>query len=177
MKVTSLIAVGFIALSACSPAVAFQGATGKFTVTGTVIASEPNYVVKNISNPSQHCVMKEVPIYQQSGGGDVIGNIIGGAIIGGVIGNNVVKGDGAGAAGAIIGSIIGNEKGKQKQTQQIVGYKQVQQCHTHKNIQQVEQRVGNTITVKYADGVLKFKTERLYNVGDQVPLYMDLTVR
>ena len=171
-----MITATTIALASCSPAIAFQGATGKFTVQGTVIDVEPRYEVQNISNPTQHCKIVEVPIYQQKGG-DVIGNIIGGAIIGGIIGNNVVKGDGSGAAGAVIGSIIGNEKGKQKQSQEIVGYKQVNKCHTHNNVERVEVRKGSVVVVEYAGGRLKFSTERNYNVGDSVPLYMDLTVR
>lgn len=176
-KIASIVTAGLLGLATCSPAIAFQGATGKFTVNGTVTEVEPRYVVKNISNPERHCKIVDVPIYQKSQGGDVIGNIIGGAIIGGIIGNNVVKGDGAGAAGAVIGSIIGNEKGKQKQTQTIIGYKQVEQCHTHQNVEQVEVRAGSVIVVEYAGGRLKFSTERNYKVGDTVPLYMDLTVR
>ena len=142
-----------------------------------MVQVEPRYEIKNISNPEQHCKLVDVPIYQQSGNRDVIGDIIGGAIIGGIIGNNVVKGDNSGAAGAIIGGMIGNEKGKQKQGQEIVGYRQVQKCHTHQNVEKVEVRAGSVVVVEYAGGRLKFSTERNYRVGDSVPLYMDLTVR
>tara|TARA_B100000927_G_scaffold78013_1_gene62088 strand:- start:182 stop:712 length:531 start_codon:yes stop_codon:yes gene_type:complete len=176
MKLASIITATTLALASCSPAIAFQGATGKFTVQGTVIDVEPRYSKVTTNNPQQHCKIVEVPIYQQKGG-DVIGNIIGGAIIGGIIGNNVVKGDGSGAAGAVIGSIIGNEKGKQKQSTEIVGYKQVNKCHTHNNYETVERRDGSVVVVEYAGGRLKFSTERNYNIGDKVPLYMDLTVR
>jgi len=177
MKLASFLVAGTMALASCSPAIAFQGATGKFSVQGTVVQVEPRYEIKNISNPEQHCKLVDVPIYQQSGNRDVIGDIIGGAIIGGIIGNNVVKGDNSGAAGAIIGGMIGNEKGKQKQGQEIVGYRQVQKCHTHQNVEKVEVRAGSVVVVEYAGGRLKFSTERNYRVGDSVPLYMDLTVR
>lgn len=177
MKLASLAIAGTLALASCSPVMAFTGATGKFTVQGTVVDVEPRYEVQNISNPTQHCKLVDVPIYQKSGNRDVIGDIIGGAIIGGIIGNNVVKGDNSGAAGAIIGGMIGNEKGKQKESSEIVGYRQVQKCHTHQNVEKVEVRRGSIVVVEYAGGRLKFSTERNYNVGDKVPMYMDLTVR
>ena len=85
---------------------------------------------------------------------DVIGDIIGGAITRGT-GNNVVKGDNSGAAGAIIGGMIGNEKGKQKQGQEIVGYRQVQKNVTHQNVEKVEVRAGSVVVVEYAGGRLK----------------------
>ena len=73
--------------------------------------------------------------------------------------------------------IIGNEKGKQKPSSEIVGYKQVNKCLTHDNYETVERRDGSVVVVEYAGGRPKFSTERNYNVGDKAPPYMDLTVR
>lgn len=175
MKFPTLMTAGFMALASCSPAIAFSGATGKFTVQGTVTDVQPHYSVQTIKTPHRKCEVKDVPIYGQ-GNRDVIGDVIIGAIIGGAIGNNAVKGDGAGAAGAVLGGLIGNEKGKQK-NREIIGYRQQEVCNTHYHTEQVEQRTGSTVTVEYAEGALRFRTDRNYNVGDKINMYMDLTVR
>ena len=175
MKFSAILTATAIAFAVANPASAFSGATGKFTVQGTVTSVKPHFSVVTEKTPHHKCETVQVPIYGQ-GNRDVIGDVIIGAIIGGAIGNNVVKGDGSGAAGAVLGGIIGNEQGKKK-NQEIVGYRQQEQCSTHYHTERVEKRTGSTVTVEYAEGALRFRTDKNYSVGDKVNMFMDLTVR
>ena len=117
MKLSGIIATGFIALSACSPAIAFSGAQGTFNVQGTVVQVKPYYVTVEERIPNTSCGMVEVPIYKQ-GNGKNNGDAIIGAIIGGVIGNQFGKGDGNKAATAI-GAAIGAVKGSQNNNNNV----------------------------------------------------------
>ena len=109
------------------------------TVLGTVTSSDPirsSYIRKTPSD-EKVCETQQVPIYGQasaSGGGENsdLGAMIIGGVIGSAIGNKTSDSDGAGAAGAVVGAILGREhakKNNQKQTQQIVGYRDQQVCN------------------------------------------------
>lgn len=178
MKLSGIIATSILALSACSPALAFSGATGSFTVHGTVTQVKPYYVTVEERIPNTSCGMVEVPIYKQ-GNGKNSGDAIIGAIIGGVIGNQFGKGDGnkaATAIGAAIGAVKGSQNG-QNNNVEIIGYKSVEKCNTTYTTQQYEKVTGNQIVIEYAGGALKFRTDKLYNVGDKIPMNMELTVK
>jgi uncharacterized protein YcfJ len=115
---------GVIAMVACAPAHA-----GSTVVHGKVTQVKPVYTQVVNQTPRQVCKQVQVPVYGNNGQTNN-GNAILGAIIGGVIGNQFGKGDGnkaATAVGAAIGAVKGSQSGQSKQ---IVGYQNVNQCHT-----------------------------------------------
>tara|TARA_B100000035_G_scaffold167525_1_gene142919 strand:- start:232 stop:759 length:528 start_codon:yes stop_codon:yes gene_type:complete len=116
--------LSIITVVACAPAHA-----GSTIVQGKVTQVKPVYTQVNNQTPRQVCKQVQVPVYGQSQGTNN-GNAVLGAIIGGVIGNQFGKGDGnkaATALGAAIGAVKGSQTGQSKQ---IVGYQNVNQCHT-----------------------------------------------
>ena len=116
--------LAMIIFASCHPAHA-----GSTIVHGTVTNVKPVYTQVVQQTTRQVCKQVQVPIYGQSQGTNS-GNAILGAIIGGVIGNQFGSGSGkeaATAVGAAIGAVKGSQSGQSKQ---IVGYKNVNQCHT-----------------------------------------------
>lgn len=112
-------------VASCHPAHA-----GSTIVHGTVTSVNPVYTQVAQQTPRQVCKQVQVPIYSNNGNYSNGGNAILGAIIGGVIGNQFGKGSGkeaATAVGAAIGAVKGSQSGQSKQ---IVGYQNVNQCHT-----------------------------------------------
>lgn len=113
-------------------------------VTVPVVASQANYVTKNIRTPQQQCNVVDVPIYGNVGGGASAGDVLGGMIIGGLLGKGVSGNDQGAAAGAVIGGMISADK--KQGNRQIVGYKQEQRCTTTYTTERVEQINGYTVT-------------------------------
>lgn len=74
--------------------------------------------------PQQSCQVVEVPIYDKASTGDVFL----GSVIGGVLGNQIGEGSGKDAA-TVVGAILGAHKA-QENDQNIIGYRQVNQCST-----------------------------------------------
>ena len=126
MKKTLGVLITLI-VAACHPVSASAGST---IVMGKVVDVKPVYTQVNQNIPKDVCQQVQVPIYANNGNYSNGGNAILGAIIGGVIGNQFGKGDGnkaATAVGAAIGAVKGSQTGKQNNN--IVGYKNVTQCH------------------------------------------------
>ena len=118
------LSIGLLAVVACAPVHA-----SSITQWGTVTQVRPIHTQVSQQTPKQVCEQVQVPIYANNGQSNN-GNAILGAIIGGVIGNQFGKGDGnkaATAIGAAIGAVKGSQSGQGKQ---IVGYQNVNQCHT-----------------------------------------------
>ena len=113
-----------IIVASCHPAHA-----GSTIVYGKVTNVKPVYTQVVQQTPRQVCKQVQVPVYGNTGQTNN-GNAILGAIIGGVIGNQFGSGSGkeaATAVGAAIGAVKGSQTGQNKQ---IVGYQNVNQCHT-----------------------------------------------
>ena len=113
-----------IIVASCHPAHA-----GSTIVYGKVTNVKPVYTQVVQQTPKQVCKQVQVPVYGNTGQTNN-GNAILGAIIGGVIGNQFGSGSGkeaATAVGAAIGAVKGSQTGQNKQ---IVGYQNVNQCHT-----------------------------------------------
>ena len=152
---------------------AFSGVANAetFTVTGTIVDSQPVYKTRTINNPTQRCWNEDVPVYGQS---TQEGFSVPGAIIGGIIGNNVTKDlpDG-GTAGAIIGGLFGNKLGNQ----QITGYRTVQKCSTSYNTSSEEYLAGYKITYKAAGFTGTTTRTRNPGVGGNISVIIRMTAQ
>jgi len=100
-----------------------------FLASGSVVAEEVHDVFKTVTTQIPHtqriCETVEVPVYG-NGPMNTEGAIVGG-IVGGLLGNTIGKGSGnkvATGTGALAGAILGGQSG----SQQIVGYRQEQNC-------------------------------------------------
>ena len=85
-------------------------------------------VETRVPNTQNVCQNVQVPIYGNVGGGGASGtDVLGGMIIGGLLGKGITGKDNGAAAGAVLGGIFQADK-KQNKQNQIVGYRQQQQC-------------------------------------------------
>jgi uncharacterized protein YcfJ len=137
-----------------------------------VIDSQPNYVNKTISQPTQKCRNVEVPIYGHSGGNAGEG-ALGGMIIGGVLGKVLGGNDKGAAAGAILGGVVGANKSQN--SKQIVGYRQEQRCTTTYHNQQIQETAGYTVTYELAGQRHTTHSHRYVQPGDTLTLRLKVT--
>ena len=110
-----MLAIGLLA-SMTMPAFAADVKVQDFTKT----------VTKKIPHTETVCQVVDVPIYGATSGGASGADVLGGMIIGGLLGKGVTGNDKGAAAGAVIGGMVSADK--KQGNQQIVGYKQVNQC-------------------------------------------------
>ena len=156
-------------------AVAFSN---QVMVTGTVTQVIENYRTLEINHPRQECRTVEVPVVKQKQAGDNIGTFVLGAIIGSAIGNAATDGNGAGTAGAILGGTIANEHQKKHNTQQeVVGYRQVQQCNTvyDKEVKSVVQ--DYTVTYSAMGQSLTTRTKEQFAVGQPINVFVKFSLQ
>jgi uncharacterized protein YcfJ len=137
-----------------------------------VLDSQPNYVNKTISQPTQKCRNVEVPIYGHSGGNAGEG-ALGGMIIGGVLGKVLGGNDKGAAAGAILGGVVGANKSQN--SKQIVGYRQEQRCTTTYHNQQIQETAGYTVTYELAGQRHTTHSHRYVQPGDTLTLRLKVT--
>jgi uncharacterized protein YcfJ len=137
-----------------------------------VIDSQPNYVNKTISQPTQKCRNVEVPIYGHSGGNAGEG-ALGGMIIGGVLGKVLGGNDKGAAAGAILGGVVGANKSQN--SKQIVGYRQEQRCTTTYHNQQIQETAGYTVTYELAGQRHTTHSHHYVQPGDTLTLRLKVT--
>lgn len=116
-----------------------QAETRIETVIGTVTSSTAikNSYIRKTPSDQKVCETQDVPIYGEASanndGGSDLGAMIIGGVLGSAIGNKASDNEGAGAAGAVVGAILGREHAKKnKQGQQIVGYRQQEVCNIRK---------------------------------------------
>jgi len=150
----------------------------KIMVTGTVTQVVENYRTMEIQHPRKECSMVEVPIVKQSQNGDDIGSFVLGAIIGSAIGNAATDGNGAGTVGAVIGGAMANEHQKRHSTnEQIVGYRQVQQCRTvyDKEVKSVVQ--DYTVTYTAIGQNLTTRTKEQFAVGQPINVFVSFDLQ
>jgi uncharacterized protein YcfJ len=137
-----------------------------------VLDSQPNYVNKTISQPTQKCRNVEVPIYGHSGGNAGEG-ALGGMIIGGVLGKVLGGNDKGAAAGAILGGVVGANKSQN--SKQIVGYRQEQRCTTTYHNQQIQETAGYTVTYELAGQRHTTHSHHYVQPGDTLTLRLKVT--
>ena len=133
---TVLATAATTAMLAVAPA---QAETRIETVIGTVTSSTAikNSYIRKTPSDQKVCETQDVPIYGEASannnGGSDLGAMIIGGVLGSAIGNKASDNEGAGAAGAVVGAILGREHAKKnKQGQQIVGYRQQEVCNIRK---------------------------------------------
>ena len=148
----TIVALAFMLITGIAKADEYK------TIRGTVVGVEAVYETDNVHTPNETCSVKEVPIYGQDQGANIVG-----AIIGGYIGSKIGSGKGNDIAigtGAVIGSQMGNKK--------IVGYKQVRVCETTYTTSL--QKVLKYYVVSWkADGFSgKATSQNHYNTGDTI---------
>ena len=134
--ITVLATAATTAMLAVAPA---QAETRIETVIGTVTSSTAikNSYIRKTPSDQKVCETQDVPIYGEASannnGGSDLGAMIIGGVLGSAIGNKASDNEGAGAAGAVVGAILGREHAKKnKQGQQIVGYRQQEVCNIRK---------------------------------------------
>lgn len=143
-------------------------------VKGEVTSSNP--ITKDVTKtiPEQICEIASVPVYGKVKRQAQTGEVLGGAIIGGILGNQIGKGKGNDAAtflGAIIGADLAN---KNATTQQIIGYREVEQCEVVYVNTVVQQTVGYNTVVNVNGMKYTFKTKGQYAKGTIVFLNLSL---
>jgi uncharacterized protein YcfJ len=151
-----------------------------YNKTAKVIGVTPKYEVITQQTPSRVCKILEVPVYRNttSQGGDSIGSFVIGGTIGSVIGNTVSDASGAGTIGAIIGGALANEHQKNHKTtttQEIVGYRQVDQCETQYSTERIERFKYNLVLASFEGMRFEYTTREDVSVGDLVPVKVTLS--
>jgi len=141
----------------------------------TITNVTPNYNTQVIRNPVQECQIIDVPVYGRVGGGASGSDVLGGMIIGGLLGKGVTGNDKGAAAGAVLGGIISADKNQGKQ--QIVGYRQEQQCNTYYTEERVNTIKNYTIRYEWNGVVGKSFTYNRYNVGDRIPVSVSINAK
>ena len=128
-------------------------------VSSTAITQQ---VVQKV--PEQQCSIVDVPIYGSTSGGASGSDILGGIIGGGIIGKVITNDDKGAAVGAILGAM--SQADKKKGNQQIVGYRQQQQCNTIYIETVADKIVGYSTSFKDTDGETHtFRTSSQYAIG------------
>lgn len=135
------------------------------SVNAQTIQDHYKTVTKKIPNTERVCEQKTVPVYgtithDQPNSGE---SIIIGSILGGILGNNIKGENNGGAAGAVIGGLLGNaHANKKRQSHDVVGYQNVNQCRniTTYTTETKDVYSHSTITFIDDDGVTRTATFR-----------------
>ena len=124
------------------------------------------------------CITEEVPIYEETEGGDELGGLIIGGLLGAAVGNSVSGSDGAGTAGAVAGALIGRDHAKKtKKAGKIVGYRQQDVCEIQKRVREerIEEITGYRLNIDVDGETISLKTKRSYDVGDEIRIRRQTT--
>jgi len=182
------------AISTTAVVLGLMSTTSAYAVSttdrATVTNVEAQYQNVRISTPKTTCEVVQVPIYNNGNGGGTNGILGGtadalngkgvalaGAIIGGVIGSHIGKGGGKDAAtalGVIIGSNIGRNNA-QANSNQVTGYRNVEQCKTNYSETVEQQLTGYKVTFDYNGLTGQYRSSRPVSVGDQIRVNVSVT--
>ena len=119
------------------------------------------------------CTVEDVPIYEESKGGDELGGLIIGGLLGSAVGNQLSGADGAGTVGAVTGALIGREHAKNSKTNgKIVGYRQQESCRIDKRVREerVEEVTGYRLTINVDGEIVTLKSSTSYDSGDDIKI-------
>ena len=119
------------------------------------------------------CSVEDVPIYEESKGGDELGGLIIGGLLGSAVGNQISGADGAGTVGAVTGALIGREHAKNKKTNgKIIGYRQEETCRIEKRVREerIEEVTGYRLTINVDGEMVTLKSSSSYDQGDEIKI-------
>ena len=145
------------------------------TIVGTVKNVEilTSTYIRKTPVEEKVCSVDEVPIYEESKGGDELGGLIIGGLLGSAVGNQISGADGAGTVGAVTGALIGREHAKNKKTTgKIVGYRQEETCRIEKRVREerIEEVTGYRLTVNVDGEIVTLKSASSYDSGDDIKI-------
>ena len=162
-------------LLATTIAIVTSSAAVADVVRARITHVEPRYETVYNNVPTTQCQDVEVPVYGRTGGGATGGDVLGGMIIGGLLGKGATGKDDGAAIGAILGGMVAADKNQGNQ--QIVGYRQEQQCNTYYNEERVNTIKNYTIRYEWNGVVGKSFTYNQYNVGDRIPVSVSINAK
>ena len=119
------------------------------------------------------CSVEDVPIYEESKGGDELGGLIIGGLLGSAVGNQISGADGAGTVGAVTGALIGREHAKNKKTTgKVIGYRQEETCRIEKRVREerIEEVTGYRLTINVDGEIVTLKSSSSYDQGDEIKI-------
>lgn len=119
------------------------------------------------------CSVEDVPIYEESKGGDELGGLIIGGLLGSAVGNQISGADGAGTVGAVTGALIGREHAKNKKTNgKIIGYRQEETCRIEKRVREerIEEVTGYRLIINVDGEIVTLKSSSSYDQGDEIKI-------
>ena len=149
----------------------------RIVVTGTVTQVVPNYQTVEQRIPREECRLVEVPVTKKLQGSDDVLSFIVGAAIGSAVGNQVSGDKGAGTVGAIVGGALANEhQKKHKSTEEIVGYRQINQCSTVYASKSTTIVKDYTVTYQSLGYTNTLVTKQNYAVGQTVDVFVDFNL-
>ncbi|MDA9122666.1 hypothetical protein N9J96_04105 [Paracoccaceae bacterium] len=139
---------------------------------------EPNYETITEYTPVKICRDEQVPIYGNAPQGQSdAGNVLLGMILGGVSGKVITGDDGGAAIGAIAGGLIGANNNNNNTARPIVGYQTLQSCTTE-NRQSNSTKLRNyKITYNFYGAIGSSYSYNNYNLGDNIPVYVNVTAK
>ena len=123
------------------------------------------------------CTTEEVPIYEETQGGDELGGLIIGGLLGAAVGNSVSGADGAGTAGAVAGALIGRDQAKK--TKKLVKLWAIanRMSVKFKNVREerIEEITGYRLNIDVDGDTISLKTKRSHDVGDDIEIRRQTT--
>ena len=146
-------------------------------LSAIVTKVEPNYEIITEYTPVKICRDEQVPIYGNAPQGQSdAGNVLLGMILGGVSGKVITGDDGGAAMGAIAGGLIGANNNN-SMARPIVGYKTLKSCTTE-NRQSNSTKLRNyKITYNFYGAIGSSYSYNNYNLGDNIPVYVNVTAK
>ena len=152
--------------------------SGQAMVVGKVTQVVPNYQTIEKRIPVEECRLVEVPVTKKKEGSDDVLTFIVGAAIGSAVGNQVSGESGAGAVGAIVGGALANEhQKKHNSSEEIVGYRQINQCTTTYNSQTTTIVKDYTVTYESLGYSNTIVTKQNYSVGQNVEVFVNFSLK
>ena len=171
----------FATLSLCAALLAHptMAETRTESVLGTVTRVDvlTSNIIRKTPSDERVCNVQDVPVYEESSGGDDIGGLIVGGLIGSAIGNKLSDANGGGAAGAVAGALLGREAAKNNKGNKVVGYRREEVCQINRVIleETIERIDGYRLEVEIDNRIVTLETKREYEKGQRVEINKRIT--